>query len=289
MTPFNGMNRKRILLTGAAGRVGRIVRPLLQQSYALRLNDLAALEREVADDELCIGDLADPSLARAAVDGVAAVVHFAGLVASHVSFEDTLAPNYRGVLSLLYACRAAGVPRFVFASSHHLVGLHAPELLDESAVVAPDGFYGLSKAFGEAACALYARRFSLRTLIVRIGNADPQVVDGRRERMWISGRDLVQLITIGLEHPDVSCQIVYGTSLCPDALFSNATAHGLGYVPLDRADQHRASQFRSLSTMTAADGADRVGGPFATAPLPPPFPEHRNTHVPLDNPSSVQA
>jgi len=265
------MSRKRLLLTGAAGRVGRLVRPHLQTAYALRLCDLAPLEPAAQDDEIVRGDLADPATAAGAVAGVAGVIHLAGLVAPAVSFEDTLAPNYRAVLSLLEACRQAGGPRFIFASSHHLVGLHAPTPLTETSPVAPDGFYGLSKAFGEAACALYARRFGLRTLIVRIGNADPQVVDGRRERMWVSARDLAQLFTLGIEHPDVQCDTVYGTSNCPDPLFPNADALRLGYRPRDHASDHRAPHFRPLHAMTAADGAGYVGGPFAATPLPPPF------------------
>ncbi len=264
------MTKKRILLTGAAGRVGRLVRPLLQQTYALRLADLAPLVATERDDEIIQGDLANPVVARGAVEGAAAVVHLAGLVAPGVSFEDTLAPNYRAVLNLLEACRQTEVRRFVFASSHHIVGLLAPGV-EAGAAVAPDGFYGLSKAFGEAACSLYARRFGLRTLIVRIGNADPQVVDGRRERLWVSGRDLVQLIMIGLEHEGVGCQIVYGTSNCPDPFFPNEEAWRLGYRPLDHAAEHRAVKFREFSTLGAADGAGCIGGGFAASALPDPF------------------
>lgn len=265
------MNRKRILLTGAAGRVGRLLRPLLQATYALRLCDVVPLAEVAPDDEIICGDLADPAVAQRAVAGTAGVVHLAGLVAPAVSFEDTLSPNYRAVLALLEACRHSGVDRFVFASSHHIVGLHPPAALPDDPALAPDGFYGLSKAFGEAASALYARRFGIRTLIVRIGNADPEVVDGRRERLWVSGRDLTQLIAIGLEHPALDCETVYGTSICPDPFFPNAAAQRLGYRPQDTASGHRAPSFRPLAAMTAADGAGHVGGLFAASALPPPF------------------
>ena len=265
------MIRKHILLTGAAGRVGRLVRPILQEKYSLRLCDLSPLDAAASDDEILTCDLANSTDAANAVSGVDAVVHLAGLVAPAVSFEDTLAPNYRAVLSLLEACRSAGVPRFVFASSHHVFGLHPPVAVTPETPPAPDGFYGLSKVFAEAACALYARRFGLRTLIVRIGNADPEVVDGRRERMWVSGRDLVQLFEIGIEHPDINGDIVNGVSLCPDPLFPNPAAHRLGYRPQDRADHHRAPGFKPLEAMTPREGADWLGGPFAVAELPPPF------------------
>ncbi len=265
------MSQPLVLLTGAAGRVGRLIRPLLRERYALRLCDLAPLAAEAPNEAVCAGDLGDSEFAARAVAGVAGVVHLAGLVAPDVSFEDTLGPNYRAVLALLEGCRQAGVPRFVFASSHHLVGLHPPAPLSPAAPVAPDGFYGLSKAFGEAACALYAHRFGLRTLVIRIGNADPAVVDGRRERLWISARDLVQLIRLGLEHADVRCELVYGVSRCPDAFFPDAGAGRFGYQPQDDAKEHHAPGFRPLAALGAADGAGFVGGGFAAAPLPPPF------------------
>lgn len=265
------MTRKRILLTGAAGRVGRLVRPLLQANYALRLCDVQPLVSATPDDEIHHCDLAEPGCAQRAVEGVAAVVHLAGLVAPAVSFAETVAANYHAVLNLLEACRHHGVPRFVFASSHHIMGLHPPTEVSAAAPLAPDGFYGLSKAFGEAACALYSRRFGLRVFIVRIGNADMHVADGRRERLWVSGRDLAQLITIGLEHPDVKCATVYGTSDCPDPFFSQDEARRFGYQPLDRASEHLAPDFRPLSSMNEADGVHYVGGPFAVSALPGPF------------------
>jgi uronate dehydrogenase len=265
------MTKQRILLTGAAGRVGRLVRPLLQETYALRLCDLSPLAATAADEEIIQGDLADPAVAARAVAGVAAVVHLAGLVAPAVSFEDTLSPNYRAVLALLEACRHGGVPRFVFASSHHIVGLHAAGALAADAPLAPDGFYGLSKAFGEAACALYARRFGLRTWTIRIGNADPEVIDGRRERLWVSACDLVQLIRIGIEHAEVRCEIVYGTSQCPDPFFPPEVAARFGYRPQDHASNHRAPNFRPFAALGACDGAGLVGGGFAASELPEPF------------------
>ena len=258
----------RVLITGAAGRVGQLLTPLLRQSYSLRLCDVKPIPHGLPEDELLQGDLADPAFTSQAAAGVSAVVHLAGLVASQVSFEDTLSPNYLALLQLLAACRHQSIPRFVFASSHHILGLlPSNQTYTESAPIAPDGFYALSKAFGEAACAMYAHRFGIRTLIIRIGNADPQVSDARRQRLWVSARDLAQLISIGLTHPAISCQTVYGVSNCPSPLFPNHEALRLGYQPLDHPANHLSPIFRSIADLTPADGFDKVGGPFAADPL----------------------
>ena len=255
----------RIVVTGAAGKLGRLLAPLLGERFPLRLCDIAPVTAAPGDEGLQ-GDLSDPAFARRAVAGAAGVVHLAGLVASRVSFEDTLDPNYRAVLALLEACRLEGVPRFVFASSHHIVGaLPADRQYDESAPIEPDSYYGLAKAFGEAACAMFARRYGVRTLVIRIGNGDPEVADARRERLWISGRDLAQLVDIGLTAPGLTYEVVYGVSECPNALFANDAARRLGYRPLDRAGQHRSPAFDAETRWSA------IGGVFMADELPAPF------------------
>lgn len=258
-----------LTMTGAAGRVGRLLRPLLGQSYHLRLVDIADPEPTMGE-ECLVGDLADNTIAAAAVEGAQGVLHLAGLVGPDFDFETTLRPNYLAMIALLDACRSAATPRFIYASSHHAVGLHpAGDAPFEAATpLAPDGFYGLSKAFGEAACQLYARRFTISTLIIRIGNADPQVPDGRRERMWVSGRDLAQLVELGMTAKNLVCETVYGVSGAPSPLFSNVAAERLGYRPLDNSVDNHAAHYRPLATLTSADGVDWAGGFFAVAPLP---------------------
>jgi uronate dehydrogenase len=265
------VNKKTVLLTGAAGRVGTLLQPLLRELYTLRLCDQKPIPSAAPEDECIQGDLSDPAVAEAAVAGVQGVIHMAGLVAPAVSFEDTLGPNYRAVVASLEACRRAGIRRFVYGSSHHVLGHHALGPMPPEALLAPDGFYGLSKVFGEAACALYSNRFGIDVLIIRIGNADPEVVDGRRERLWVSARDLVQLIVIGLERERLGCTVVYGVSNCPDPIFANEQAIQLGYRPLDWAVDHRAANFRFLAEMSASEGSVYVGGQFAAVPLPDPL------------------
>lgn len=262
-------DRKTLVLTGAAGNMGRELRPLLRRDYRLRSTARAPLETE-GDETFLAGDLTDPAFCTALVAGAEGVLHLAGAVGPDLDFEGTLDSNYRAVLNLLEACHRQGVERFLFASSHHAVGLHkADRPLDAAAAPAPDGYYGLSKIFGEAACAMYARRYGLRVLNIRIGNADPKVVDGRRERIWLSAPDMVQLVAIGMTHPGLVCETVYGVSNCPEPIFDNAGAAALGYRPTGQAAENRHPDFRPRAALPPADIV-HVGGYFATLPLPAP-------------------
>ncbi|MEE1865858.1 NAD-dependent epimerase/dehydratase family protein [Pseudomonas auratipiscis] len=266
------MSKPKLLITGAAGRVGTLLRPILLDDYELRLCDLAPIDNLREGEEALIGDLADPAIANAAIQGTVGVVHLAAAVAADIAFAATINPNYFAVLNLLEACREFGVRRFIFASSHHAVGLHpiSEEPYTANADIAPDGFYGLSKAFGEAACSLYAHRFGIDCLVIRIGNADPQVVDGRRERLWISASDLVQMIRLGLEEQGEPFKVVYGISNCPQPLLKNDEAFERRYRPIDSSSRNHSETYRPFIQLTDEEGAGFVGGFFAKSLLPDP-------------------
>ncbi len=101
----------------------------------------------------------------------------------------------------------------MFASSNHAVGFYPrDQKIGVDVTVRPDSRYGVSKAFGEALGALYADKHGLRVTCMRIGNFDDAPVDKRRLSIWIKPDDLVQLIRIGLEHPDIRFEIFYGAS-----------------------------------------------------------------------------
>lgn len=264
-------DRMKVLITGASGRVGSGIRPYLREEFDLRLFDLVPPAAAVTDgEELVLGDLASTADVRAAMRGVDAVLHLACVHGLKLTFEDSLDANYRVVLLLLQEALSAGAQRFVYASSHHVLGAYRQAGFDAAGQdVAPDAFYGLGKAFGEAACAMYARRFGLPTFVVRIGNADPSVGDGRSLRMWTSARDLAALFAIGLQLPGLGHEVVYGVSECPNPMFDNARAFALGYRPQDRAEENLAPGFRPYGAMPPELGEEWVGGAYAVAPLPP--------------------
>lgn len=259
-----------LLVTGAAGIVGTALRPYLRERFNLRLLDRRPVSDLAANETELVGDLTDPAFVRQACEGVDAVLHLACAHGTDIQFQATVEPNYHATLYLLEAAQRAGAKRFVFASSHHVLGQYhsqAAEHFDDHPV-APDSYYALSKAFGEAACATFSQRSELATFVVRIGNADAKVSDARRLRLWTSARDLAQLVLIGLEHPEVRHEIVYGVSECPQAFFHNQRAHALGYRPQDNAAEHLADNFLAYDAMApVGSGRDYVGGAYAGVAL----------------------
>lgn len=265
------MARRTLLVTGAAGRVGRALRPFLRRRYDLRLHDRVAVPDPVAGETVHVGDLIDAADVREAASGVDGVVHLAAVHGIGLRFADSIDANFRGTMHVAEAVRAEGIERLVYASSHHVHGLHPRDgFAGDDASLAPDAVYGLGKAYGELAVTTYARRYDVRTLIVRIGNADPTVTDDRTLRIWTSARDLAQLVSIGLDHPDVRCDVVYGVSACPRPLYRNRRAECLGYRPMDRAEDHLDPAFLTYDAMPPELGRDWVGGAYAVSDLPAP-------------------
>ncbi len=263
-----------LLVTGAMGRVGTGLRPYLRTKYDLRLHDRLPVTDLQPGEQAAQGDLADYASVLSAVRGVDAVLHLACVHGLELRFEESLQANFRGTMTLLDAMRTAGIDRYVYASSHHVLGTHGSQGLEPRAAdaldLAPDAVYGLGKAFGELASRMYAERYGIRTMMIRIGNADPQVGDGRSLRMWTSARDLAQLIDIGLSDDRVTCDVVYGVSRSPQPLFANARAEELGYRPVDDAAENLAPGFIPYDQMPPHLGRDRIGGAYAVRDLPTP-------------------
>ena len=226
-----------VLITGAAGKIGRVLRAGLAGRYnGLRLLDRADLGAAAPGEMLVQGDICDRDAIDAAVSGVDAIVHLAG-VARIGDWHAILPANIAATYDLLDAARRHGVRRFVYASSHHAVGFYGrDEAIDETALPRPDCGYGLSKAFGEAACRLHADKFGLAVACLRIGTMSEAPYDRRTLSTWISPRDMVQLTALALEAPDLGYEILYGVSANSRSWWRNDRAHALGFRPQDSAD-----------------------------------------------------
>ncbi len=268
MTADNRLSR--ILLTGAAGGLGRVLRERLPAfADIVRLSDISAMEpARSAAEEIVPCDLADKAAVAALVAGCDAIIHLGG-VSVERPFEEILEANIKGVFHIYEAARRHGVRRVVFASSNHVIGFYRQdERIDALSPRRPDGYYGLSKSFGEDMASFYFDRYGIETVSLRIGSSFPAPKDRRMLRTWLSYDDLTQLVQKALFTPDVGHTVVFGVSDNPGAWWDNHAAGHLGYVPQDSSEAFRA-QVEAQPAPAADDpvavyqgGAFTAQGPF---------------------------
>ncbi|HEY6980299.1 NAD(P)-dependent oxidoreductase [Reyranella sp.] len=232
---------RRIVFTGAAGGIGTMIRPLLARIYpGLVLSDRLKPKDLLPNETFVAADLTRPDDVAQVVRGAHGILHFGGY-SGEGPWDTILQANIVGCYNLFEAARQAGVKRIVFASSNHAVGFYPRRRrIGTDVTVRPDSRYGVSKAFGEAVGALYADKHGIAVTCLRIGNVGPRPVDVRRLSIWISPEDLVQLIRIGLEHPRIRFEVLYGASDNAATWWDNSRAHKLGYRPTGKAEKFRA-------------------------------------------------
>jgi uronate dehydrogenase len=242
------------------------LRQLLKGVYpSVRLSDLAPPADLAADETFIAADLAVMADVERVVAGVDGIVHLGGFSVEG-PWETILQANIIGCYNLFEAARRHGVERVVFASSNHVVGFYPRQRrIGVDAAVRPDSRYGASKAFGEALAALYAFKHGLRVTCIRIGNFGDVPLDRRRLSIWISPQDLVQLIRIGLEHPDVRHEIFFGASDNARGWWDNSAAFRLGYRPQGRAEEHSAEALAADAKLKPDPLAEWYqGGPYCS-------------------------
>lgn len=234
--------RERVLLTGAAGNLGTLLRSrLARQDRLLRLVDVAAIaEPEPGENvEVSQASLSDLDAMRAACTGVDAVIHFGGLSTEH-SWEKILESNIHGTYVVFEAARQAGVPRVIFASTNHAVGFRPHDGTEASDYLypRPDTYYGVSKATGEAIGSLYHDRYGLDVVCIRIGTVNSGPRTPRQLATWLSPDDCARLVDAALIAPSPGFRLVWGVSDNTRRWFSLDEAQSLGYQSHDDAEQH---------------------------------------------------
>jgi uronate dehydrogenase len=230
---------QRVLLTGASGGIGTRLRKLLPPLYPdLRLSDLKTPKNLGADEEFVAADLADMSAVERIVEGMDGIIHMGGFSVEG-PWDTILQSNIVGTYNLFEAARRKGVKRVVFASSNHVVGFYPrDQRIGVDVTALPDTRYGVSKAFGESLAAFYAYKFGLEVLCLRIGNVSDQPGNLRLAAIWLKPEDLVQLIRIGLEHPDIRYEVFYGVSGNASSWWDNSVAYRYGYKPSGDSETH---------------------------------------------------
>ena len=267
---------KTILITGAAGDVGTHLRCELAGKYRIRASDLRPLKK-FAREAYMRADISKMADALRITKGVDAVVHLGGYSVEG-PWEGILSANIVGCYNVFEAARRNGVKRILFPTSNHATGFYRrDETIDHRVYPKPDSRYGVSKVFGEALGSLYADKYGMQVFCMRIGNVNPKPIDKRRLAIWFSPRDLAQLVTIGIERPDIRFEIVYGISGNKRAWYDNSNAHRLGYRPQDDSELY-ATEILAHEKPGDPTAEMYQGGAFVVAeeiPNPAPLPRLR--------------
>ncbi|MFH0245640.1 NAD-dependent epimerase/dehydratase family protein [Streptomyces sp. HK10] len=265
-----------VLLTGAAGGLGTLMRGLLPSyGYTLRLLDVAPVEplpgAGERAEETITADLADRTALREAVRGVDAVIHLAG-ISLEAPFEKIVRANIEGTYNLYEAVREEGVGRVVFASSNHAVGYtprprEGDPLIPVDTPRRPDTFYGLSKCFGEDLAQLYRDRHGIETVSVRIGSCFPEPTTVRMLSVWMSPADGARLLHAALTAEGVGHTVVHGSSANTRLWWDLTSARALGYEPQDDSEPYAAKLIAEQGELDP-DRPEHacLGGHFTTEP-----------------------
>ncbi len=231
---------KTILLTGASGRIGRCLRLALRDAYRLILFNRSAIEDLGASEALIRGDTTDAEAVLGAARGADVIVDMAG-VSDVQSFREKLLPvNILGTYNTFEAARLAGVPRVIYASTHHVIGYYpVGQRIDETAPPRPDSMYAVTKCFAEAMGRLYADKSGLQVVCLRIGFFRDRPLEERHLAVWISPGDMARLVRCAIEAPRITFEIVYGISKNTRRWWDLTRAREvLGYDPHDDAEAY---------------------------------------------------
>ncbi len=263
---------RRLLLTGAAGNLGRQMRGALAAwADVVRVSDIAPLGEVAPHEEAVVVDLADRAAVHALLEGVDAVVHLGG-ISVEAPFDALLESNIRGLYNLYSAAQHHGVHRVIYASSNHAVGFHpVTSVLDIDAPLRPDCLYGVTKCFGEALSRYYFDRFGLETVCLRIGSSFEAPKNARMLVTYLSYRDFIELVRCALFTNRVGHAIVYGVSNNRIKWVDNTKAAFLGFRPQDSSAEFEPLFPPGAPDPDLDDPAQRFqGGPFVLAgPMEP--------------------
>ena len=186
-----------IVITGAAGSVGSFLRTTMPSQYHLRLSDIKEIT-ELSDNESFVeADVSDAQQMLSLTKDAYAVIHMGG-IAKEDDWPAIQKYNIGGTINLYEAARINGVKRVIIPSSNHVVGFYPrKQTLKNEVMLRPDSRYGVSKGFAELTGSLYADKYGIKTLAIRLGNVADRPIDRRRLSLWISPRDLQQQVDIG--------------------------------------------------------------------------------------------
>lgn len=256
---------KRLLITGANGRLGSICREgLTHMADILRLSSRSDMGNAAPHEEIIQCDIGDKAAVERLVEGCDGIIHMGGQP-KEAPWEVIRQSNIDGMVNLYEAARKNGNPRIVFASSNHATGFYKQtQRLDANSVPRPDSLYGVSKVFGEALASMYHDKFGIETACVRIGSCFPEPTNHRMLATWMSRDDFILLIERIFAVPRLGCPIIYGVSNNDATWWDNRETAYIGWRPRDNAETFRET-IDEQTTLEAGDDVTNIyqGGAFA--------------------------
>ncbi|UEM01539.1 NAD(P)-dependent oxidoreductase [Skermanella rosea] len=261
----------KIALSGGSGSIGRVLRPaLLARGFGLRsAGGSRPLDPVSPEEEVCHGDLRDPAVVDRLLAGTDVLVHMAG-TSNEKPLPEIIENNLRALYEVYEGARRHGVRRIVFASSNHATGMHSvDEKLEVDCDYRPDGFYGLSKVWGEAMTRMYWDKHGIEGISLRIGSAEERPTQFRHLSTWLGHEDMIELIVRCVTAPDVGYLAVWGVSANTRSYWDNAGAERLGYHPRQNAEDYAAEILPKPNPLDVV-GQRYQGGSFAPMNYTPP-------------------
>ncbi|WP_411069913.1 NAD-dependent epimerase/dehydratase family protein [Streptomyces sp. cmx-4-25] len=251
-----------VVVTGAAGNIGSVVRGALRGEVdRLVLLDRVPLRAEAANEEVHTVDLRDADAVETALTGADAVLHLGGLP-DEAPLAHLLDVNVLGTHHVLEAARRAAVPRVVLAGSNRVTGFYpTAHRTGPGEPVRPDGLYGVSKAAVEALGRLYADKFGVSVICLRIGSFEEAPTEPRHLATWLSPRDAVGFCRAALAAPlSTRFATVYAVSANTRRFWELPAESELAYTPLDDAEAHAP---HLADTDSGSSPEAPQGGPYA--------------------------
>ncbi len=261
---------KKIVLTGAAGKLGEELRGMLAgMADELLSTDIEPLGSEALENETYVqADLAEMDQIKPLMEGADMVVHF-GAIVDERPFEEMLGPNFVGSYNVWQSAKLHGVKRVIYASSIHIAGMYKKtNPIPVDLPHRPDTWYGLAKCFTEDLGRMYWDKEGIESVHIRIYSCTSKPGNARALGSWLSFDDLRQLVQKSITTPVVGFSVLYGISNNDRAPVDNSGALHIGYKPTSNAEDFAEEVFANEPPADPQDGAQMChGGPFATIEL----------------------
>lgn len=262
----------KVALSGAGGIVGSILRKgLRERGFDLRA---AGGSRPLAPmfdgEDVMNGDLRDPAVVDRLLTGVDVLIHMAG-TSVEKPLPEIIDNNLRALVEVYEGARRHKLRRVIFASSNHAFGMYpVEERLKLDAAYRPDGFYGLSKVWGEALARMYWDKHGIEGISLRIGTTMGKPPENERQlSTWMGDDDLLQLVQRCIDAPDVGYAAVWGISSNARAYYDLSEGNAIGYLPTQNAEDWAAEVQSQPNTLDPIARRFQGGG-FVTIDYTPP-------------------